>query len=587
VQIDPEMTSEKAVPASGRPAATVWLALRNVWQANRRHVLVLMIAGVVINILSLLIPVFSIIVYDKIIGNSAYASLWALSLGIGVAMIMDVALRQMRVVIIEHVGARWDQALDENVFHGVQRVPLTKMPRVGAVMVKYRELMGAREFLSSAYLLPIVDFPFIAIFLFVLFLIGGPIWLVALFWGSVLLIASIGTQRKALVSYQKASKHSGEKMSILVDTIVAAEMARVPSVGTRALGRFLGHAEASARAGADARLWIGLSQSLMPAVSALAVVSTLVVGTVLVEAQSMTLGTLIACSTIVSRSLGLFGSLAGLLSRYKDFVRTASEFGSLVPFADPKASRKALRRGIKSRLPKAMYSLIGVTVDRQGGNGAILDDISLRFGAPEFVVVLGRSGSGKSTLLRMLAGRLVPSRGAIIAGGVEITTNSLSWLAGCVGYKQQEPSFTSASVAELLQENGPGTTPALRLETLRRVGLGPALDAGELSLSTSIQSVSAGISGGQKQMLALACALLQGTEVLILDEPTAGLDAEATANVLEVLRSLKGKSLVIVATHSEEMVTLADRLVVIESGKVRADGRPADLLVTKREKRLA
>jgi energy-coupling factor transporter ATP-binding protein EcfA2 len=88
-------------------------------------------------------------------------------------------------------------------------------------------------------------------------------------------------------------------------------------------------------------------------------------------------------------------------------------------------------------------------------------------------------------------------------------------------------------------------------------------------------------------MLALACALLQGTEVLILDEPTAGLDAEATANVLEVLRSLKGKSLVIVATHSEEMVTLADRLVVIESGKVRADGRPADLLVTKREKRLA
>ena len=138
-----------------------------------------------------------------------------------------------------------------------------------------------------------------------------------------------------------------------------------------------------------------------------------------------------------------------------------------------------------------------------------------------------------------------------------------------------------------MQENGPGTTPALRLETLRRVGLGPALDAGELSLSTSIQSVSAGISGGQKQMLALACALLQGTEVLILDEPTAGLDAEASAHVLEVLRSLKGKSLVIVATHSEEVVTLADRLVVIENGKVRADGRPADLLVTKREKRLA
>lgn len=582
--------AEKIMGATGKggsTAASVWTALRNVWRANKRHIVVLLVAGVVINILSLLIPVFSIIVYDKIIGNGAYASLWALSLGIGIAMVMDVALRQMRVMIIEHVGARWDQALDENVFHGIQRLPLTRMPRVGAVMVKYRELMGAREFLSSAYLLPIVDFPFILIFLFVLFLIGGPIWLVALFWGSVLLIASFLTQRKAMALHLKASRHSGEKMSILVDTMVAAEMARVPNVATRSLGRFLGHAESSAKASADARLWVGLSQSLGPAVSALAVVSTLITGTMLVESQAITLGTLIACSTIVSRALVLFGSLASLLNRYKDFVRTATELGDLVPYADPKQSRKALRRGVRSRLPKAMYSLIGITVDRQGASGRVLDDITIRFSQPEFVVVLGRSGSGKSTLLRLLAGRLAPSRGAIIAGGVEITSNTLSWLAGCVGYKPQEPSFLSASVADLLQENGPGTTPTTRLETLRRVGLGPALDAGEMSLSTSIQSVSAGISGGQKQMLALACALLQGTDVLILDEPTTGLDAEATAQVVDVLRSLKGKGLIIVATHSEEVVTLADRLVVLENGRVRADGRPADLLIPKKEKRLA
>lgn len=583
----PATVIEEADRASNRSAASVWLALRNVWMANRQHVVVLLVAGVAINILSLIIPVFSIIVYDKIIGNAAYASLWALSLGIGVAMIMDVALRQMRVIIIEHVGARWDQALDENVFHGVQRMPLTKMPHVGAVMVKYRELLGAREFLSSAYLLPIADFPFIVIFLFVLFLIGGPIWLVALFWGSVLLVASILTQRKAISLLQKASRHSGEKMSILVDTIVAAEMARVPNVGTRALGRFLGHAETSAKAAADARLWVGLSQSLMPAVSSLAVVSTLVAGTLLVEAQAITMGTLIACSTIVSRSLALFGSLAGLLSRYKDFVRTASELGALVPLIDSKASRKTLRRGVKSRLAKSMYSLIDVTVSRPGANGHILDNLSIRFASPEFVVILGRSGSGKSTLLRLVSGRLLPSRGAIIAGGVEVSSSTLSWLAGCVGYKSQEPSFLSGTVAELLHENGPGTTPAFRLETLRRVGLGPALDAGELSLSTAIQSVSAGVSGGQKQMLALACALLQGRDVLILDEPTAGLDAEATAHVLEVLRAAKGSALIIVATHSEELVTLADRLVVLENGKVRADGRPADLLIPKKEIRLA
>ena len=560
-----------------------WQAWRNVWRANRSHLGGILLAGVLINVFTMVLPLFTIIVYDRIIGNSAYSSLWALALGIGVAMFLDVLLRQVRVVVLEHVGAKWDRALDERVFHGILRLPINQMPRVGAVMVKYREMMASRDFLSSAYLVPLADFPFVGLFLAVLYLIGGPIALIALFWGLFLLVASLVTQRKSRQSLLRANQHAGEKLSLVVETLVAAEMNRRPDVAFRALGHFNNHAEVNAEAAAEARRWTGFSQSLTPAISVLATVSTLIAGTYLVEAQVITMGALIACSMIVSRAVALFGSLASMMHRYEDFVRAANELADLVPFEEPKASRKTIKRGLRSRLPKPMYSLIGVTVERASGGGDILKDVSLRLNPNEFVAVLGRSGSGKSTLLRLLAGRTSPSQGAIIAGGVEVTSSSLYWLAGCVGYKPQDPSFTSATVAEILREHGPHASPAVRLETLRRVGLGHAIDAGEISLSTEVQTVSPRISGGQKQMLSLACAILPSEDVLILDEPTTGLDAEATAAVIETLRSLKGKRTIVMATHAQELVALADRLVVIEDGKIRADGRREDLLVIKND----
>jgi ATP-binding cassette subfamily B protein/ATP-binding cassette subfamily C protein LapB len=558
-------------------------AWRNVWRANRSHIGGIFLAGLLINLFTMILPLFTIIVYDRIIGNSAYSSLWTLAIGIGLAMLMDVLLRQIRVVVLEHVGAKWDRALDERVFHGILRLPINQMPRAGAVMVKYREMMASRDFLSSAYLVPLADFPFVGLFLVVLYVIGGPITFLALFWGLFLLLASFLTQRKSRRSLLRANAHAGEKLSLVVETLVAAEMNRRPDVAARAIGAFNNHAGVNAEAAAEARRWTGFSQSLTPAISVLATVSTLIAGTYLVGSQVITMGALIACSMIVSRTVALFGSLSSMLHRYEDFVRAANDLADLVPFEDPKASRKQMKRGLRSRLPKPMYNLIGVTVERGNEREAILKNVALRISPNEFVAILGRSGSGKSTLLRLLAGRITPSTGSVVAGGVEITNSSLYWLAGCVGYKPQDVSFTSGTVAEILQEHGARKNPAIRLDTLRRVGLSHAIDNGEISLSTPVHTISPRLSGGQKQMLALACALLQSEDVLILDEPTAGLDSEATASVIALLRELKGSRTIVIATHSQELVSLADRLVVIDNGQIRADGARDDLYVINKK----
>jgi ATP-binding cassette subfamily B protein/ATP-binding cassette subfamily C protein LapB len=564
-----------------------WQAWVNVWRANRSHVGGLLVAGVAVNAFTLVLPLFTIIVYDRIIGNSAYSSLWALAAGVSLAMMFDFILRQVRVVVLEHVGARWDRALDERVFHGILHLPVNAMPRVGAVMVKYREMLAARDFLSSAYLVPLADFPFVFLFLITLYLIGGPIAYIALFWGVALMAATLFAHGRSRRPLLRANQHASEKLSLVVETLVAAEMNRRPDVSSRALGNFIGHSEINAEAAGAARRWQGVSQSLMPSISVLATVTTLIAGTYLVEAQIISMGALIACSMIVSRTVMLFGSVASMAQRYGEFVRAANDLGELVPFTEPKESRKLMKRGMRTRLPSAGYSLIGVGVTRPGQESEILKEVTLRINPKDFVVVLGRSGSGKSTLLRLLSGRIKADVGTVIAGGVEVVEKQLYWLAGCVGYKPQDPSFTTATVDEILREHGPRTKPDQRLEILRRVGLDRAIDAGEISLSTKVQTVSPRISGGQKQMLGLACALLQSDDVLILDEPTTGLDSDATAAVLSLLRGLKGERTIVVATHSQDIVALADRLVVIENGRIRADGKREDLLVIKTENKAA
>jgi len=555
-----------------------WRAWRNVWRANNRQIGVLLLAGLIINCLTLALPIFTIIVYDKIIGNAAFSSLWALAIGVAVLMVLDFLLRQSRVLVVEHVGARWDRALDERIFTGLLAASPMSAPPPGLAMAKYREVMSARDFLSAAYLLPISDLPFILLFLGFLFVIGGPIAYVAAGFGVALLVISVLSQWRARRAHQAQIRNSSEKASLIVEVLGALETMKRPRAQINSLGRFLTHSEAGAADAARARSWSGVIQSLMPGFAVLATASTLVVGAYRVESQLMTVGALIACTMLVSRTVLLFGSVAALVGRYGDFVRALHELGDLVTLGDPKAQRKRLRKARKTRLPSPEFALSHVTYRRSARERALIDDVSLRVRPKEFVAVVGRTGSGKSTLLRLLAGRIAPTTGTLVAGGVEITPERTQWLAAAVGFKPQEPQFLTMTVDQILEENGTGQGAAERLALLREIGLDRSLDTGALSLETRVTTFGGGLSGGQRQLLALATALLQSDDALVLDEPLTGLDSDARARVIGLLGKLKGQRTLVVATHDPELIRVADRLIYVNDGKLAAAGSPNDLL---------
>jgi ABC-type bacteriocin/lantibiotic exporter with double-glycine peptidase domain len=193
--------------------------------------------------------------------------------------------------------------------------------------------------------------------------------------------------------------------------------------------------------------------------------------------------------------------------------------------------------------------------------------------------VVGNSGSGKSTLLRLLAGRVAPQAGQLSAGGHLIDNEaSRRWLAAKVAYKPQEPTFLGGAIADVLRDGDTTLADETLLHAVRQAGLGPALDRNEIGLNTVLGTNGIGLSGGQRQMIALARVFAARMDILILDEPTLGLDATAQAVVLDTLKQLKTSKCLVVSTHAAEVMHAADRALVIDQGKLVADSTPAQLL---------
>lgn len=566
-----------ATGAAERAVALGWRVWRDLWRANRVHLGWILGAGVLVNLLGLTLPLFSSIVYDRIIGNGAFASLWALAIGVGIGVVLEALLRQARVLVVEHVGARWDRALDTLVFQGVLRSDLARPPELGPVLSRYRDVLASRDFLSAAWLMPVADLPFVLLFLVTIWFMGGPVVLVALGFGLALLGASIGAHLAARRYSRRQVRDANAKVSQLAEAVACLEQLRRPRSAQRAAARFAALAESSATDAAEARVRHAVFHSLTPGFSALSTAGTLVLGVYLVERQAMTTGGLLACSLLVSRCVMLFGSVAAIANRYEDFRRAMQELRGVLALPETRDALKPMKAKA-ARLSSPEYALSKAGFRREGADRAVLSGVSMTIQPREFVALVGRSGAGKSTLLRLLAGRLTATEGTLVAGGVPVAQDNGAWLAGCVGYKPQDPQFVATTVGELLADSGEGVEPAARLEMLRAVGLGRALDAGEISLTTPLGPFTGGVSGGQRQMLGLACALLQSEDVLLLDEPTLGLDAEALQRVVALLAALKGRRTIVVATHATEIIGLAERLVLVGEGGIMADGSREKLL---------
>lgn len=553
------MRTPEAKHTSGGFASltALWPELRAAWAEVG-------IASLFINSGQLLVPLFSMLVYDKIAQNGLFETLWALTFGMGLYLATDTGMRLVRSWATERIGAdltlRGDESLWSKLIAQVD-LPAGGFPRF---ISNYRDLTLSRDFVSSSYLLSIADIPFLLLYLTVIGIIAWPLMIVAMLL--VLLYAGAGLLLQARQNNlsKEAERDNTRKLAFIGETLGCLDVVRTsPGSGTF-LRRWRELAEQSTSSDAKRRLAVLHMGMLSSSTYTVTTVVMLIAGVYLIHAQELSTGKLIACTLLATRAMGLVASLFAVTGKWQDFKRAAARMeNSLEAVVERECTPRPAITGT--------VSVIGLGKHYEG-RPAALETVSFSIASGERIALLGRPGAGKSTLLQCLGGLCRPDTGQILIDGLALDDIARSDRVRWMAYKAQDPAVFAGTLEENLRISG--CTDRNRFsEAIWASGLENEFKSGRMSLGMRLDERGNNLSGGQRQKVALARVFAQPSRILLLDEPTLGLDPESERMLAERLpKLLDSSALLIMTTHSSIMLETVQRIIALDGGRVVADG---------------
>ena len=543
----------------------------------------LVVMSLLINLGLLTIPLFTMLVYDKVVHNGIFETLWALGLGVVLFLFVELLLRSWRTAQVERLSQWLDQRLDATVFAAL----LAPASRAGSqpgmtarFLSLYRDLAASRDFFSSHYLLALADLPFVLILWTVIAWIAWPLWALLMGWTVVFVGVGLWMKSRSRRLALESSRLQTRKFALLADALSSLDALRTSHVGSEFQARFANvsqdHADFQALMREDVHRFSLWSQ----AVFAGSYVSLLIAGAYLVFGQQLSQGALIAVAMLSGRTLMAVGQSLMTLGRWQE-LREALK--ALSPFLAPPEVpvQPALSAAASAQVMRGDIKLLQVT-HGYGAQMPALDGITLHIRAGEKVALVGRPGSGKSTLARVLVHAVMPSSGEVRLDDVALAACTLSQRAAWLSFKPQEASLVAGTVESNILAGLPADSDAQhKAQALKRgillSGLDMDLSQGTMALNQSVEEYGSNLSGGQRQKVALARALALPVPVVVLDEPSNGLDPESERLLVQRLATLEGVTLVLIS-HSARLLALCSRVIAMDRGRVVADG-PTDELV--------
>ena len=527
------------------------------------------IAAVMINFFALVTALFTMTVYDRVVPNNATESLIGLTIGLVFVMIFDFALKALRAYFVDVAGARIDRDIGKAIFEQIlaMRLDLGRSS-TGGLAGLVREIETLRDFFASATLTALVDVPFIIITLAVIALIGGSIVWVPLLMIPVVVLSALATNpMMKRLSAQTLGEALG-KQAVLVETIGSLETVKSANAGNMLSDRWDTAVQAHAGASLRQRLISTISINIAASAQMIAYTGVVIFGVFAIAEQTLTMGGLIACSILAGRAVAPLGAIAQLLTRI-NAARTA--YTQIDRMMDQPPEGPA-GPGLTLHNMEGAIEFRDVDFRYPGAPELALTGVSLRIAPGEHVALIGPIGSGKSTIARLLIGLYPPTSGLVLIDGTDIRQLAPKSLRAKVGALFQDNVLLTGSLREniMLGRDDVGDEEMLRAakvslahEFIARMPNGYDLvlaDRGE------------GLSGGQKQSIAMARALVGAPPVIVLDEPTSSVDTDTEARLMANLRAeFEGRTLILI-THRPSLLALVDRVIVMAQGRIAMDG---------------
>lgn len=530
----------------------------------------ILVAAFCLNLLNLALPIFVMNVYDRVIPNLAFVTLWTLAIGVVVALLLDLALRTLRSGVLEALARRVDIRVASRLFDQVMNARLMSRPGGAAGMVNsIRDFETVRDFFGSASFVAMIDLLFIGLFVAVLFLVVGPLAYVPLIAIPVVLLLALIAQSPIARSAKKAQQLATKRHVVLVESLLGIEAVKSLNAEPVMQREWESAVAAASRISGQTRFWSSLATSGTQFVQQGVSVAIIVWGVFLVANNEITVGALIAANILAGRVLAPLAAIAQTIFRANYAYRSMQALGELMKL--PREREDAVQNDLK--VSDGAIAFRDVTYRYPGAEHPALLNASFAIEPGETVALLGRVGSGKTTTGKLLNGLLVPDSGNILIESHGIAQFDPAELRDGIGYLTQDSDLFTGTLRENVRIGRPWASDEDIKQALYLAGMDDFARANPEGLNLFIGEKGSRLSGGQKQGVCLARLLLRQPKVLFLDEPTNSMDQQMEAAVIERLQSFgESKTTLILCTHRMSLANIADRFIVLDKGSVVLDG---------------
>jgi|LWDU01.1.fsa_nt_gi ATP-binding cassette subfamily C protein LapB len=536
---------------------------------NKKLYIRVMLASVFINVFALVSAFYIMVVYDRVIPNNAIESLIALTVGVLTIVVFDFSMKVLRGLYTDKASTLIDVEVSKNLFERISRNEKLMNQQTGATAAVVKEFDSLKDFIASASFVAFVDLPFIILFLFVLYGIGGPIAAVPAIIVVVVIIVGLLIQPVVRKLTFNAARDGQSKQSVIVEVLSGMETLKT----LRGIGvlrdRWVDSVSHQGVTSTKSKFWSQLTSNFSQSGQQLSQVGIIVYGVFLIADGGLTMGSLIACVILSGRTLAPLGQVSNLLGRFNQALTAYSNFGQLMeqPVTEMSRSHQVRLQDVEGGITLSNVSL---TYPEQ--KEATIKQLNLKVMPGEKVAVVGKIGSGKTSLLRLIAGLYEPTEGSIKIDQFDVTHLYPDDLRRHVGVVMQTPLLFSGTVKENLLMGNPEATDEEIIQAAKVAGVDEIVSNLPNGYETVLAERGQQLSGGQRQAICIARAFVGNPKIIIMDEPSSAMDTGSEQKLLVDLKSQLVDKTLILITHRGTLLDLVDRIVVIDSGRIITDG---------------
>ena len=580
--IKPKVTADNRsdLPEYHLPKSWFW---KVIWRFKGYYYQVIL-ATFIINFLALVSSLYVMNVYDRVIPNQAYETLWVLSIGVMLAILFEFLAKMIRGHLTDIAGKKADLIISSAIFRRMMALRLADRPAsAGSYANNLREFESVREFMTSASLLVLVDLPFLLLFITVIFIVGGKLAIVPAIIIPIVIIVGFIVQRPLSRYINESMKESSQRQGLAVEALEGIETLKTNNATGWAQQRWDTYTAKTSASSIKVKDTANFMINFSVAMQQLNTVFLVLFGTYLIHnentAERITMGALIAAVILSGRALSPLAQVAGLATRFQQAKLALEGLNNII---ERPIERVPERKYISPSNIQGNITFENTCFQYQEDGKPAVSNLNLQIRAGEKIGILGRIGSGKSTMLKLASGLYDGSTGNVMLDNIDMRQIDPNFLRSQILLLSQSPRLFLGTLREnmdLARSDGYSSDQEL-LEALQRFGLDKIIRSHPKGLDMPLGEDGLGLSGGQKQIIALARMTLRNPRIVLLDERTTGLDQATERMSLQAISQWAQDKTLLVVTHRPQVLQIVNRIIVMDEGKVVMDG-PRDLVLQR------